>query len=166
MIWLFLSKNLLRIRNIYWRLVYMGYRRRFNLHHNFRFNGPGIEFYGEGKIVVGSHSYIGSLSTVQASLGNDISIGSHCSISHNVRLYTQSAQSDSDFRLGDGTPVRGPIHIGDGVWIGANVYIGPGRTIEENAVVGANSVVTRDIPRDEIWAGTPARKIRSKRRNL
>ena len=35
-------------------------------------------------------------------------------------------------------------------------------TIGENAVVGAGSVVTKDIPDGEIWAGTPAKFIKKK----
>src|SRR5690606_40914391 len=43
-------------------------------------------------------SYIGGLSTIQAAPGCTVSIGRHCSISHNVRIYTSSAAADSDFR--------------------------------------------------------------------
>ncbi len=32
-------------------------------------------------------------------------------------------------------------------------------TIGAGAVVGANSVVTRDVPPGEVWAGAPARKV-------
>lgn len=34
--------------------------------------------------------------------------------------------------------------------------------IGENAIVGAGSVVTKDIPDNEIWAGNPARFIRKR----
>jgi ABC-type lipoprotein release transport system permease subunit len=42
---------------------------------------------------------------------------------------------------------------------GMNAYV------KENiagAVIGANSVVTKDVPAYEIWAGIPARKIRDR----
>ena len=35
-----------------------------------------------------------------------------------------------------------------------------GVTIGENSVVGAGSVVTKDIPSGEVWAGNPAKFIR------
>lgn len=53
-----------------------------------------------------------------------------------------------------------PIHIKKGAWIGAHSIILKGVTIGEHSIVGAGSVVTKDIPNDEIWAGNPARFIR------
>jgi acetyltransferase-like isoleucine patch superfamily enzyme len=54
-----------------------------------------------------------------------------------------------------------PITIGRNVWLGAHVVVLPGVTIGDNAVVGAASVVTSSVPGAEIWAGVPARRIRS-----
>jgi len=34
-----------------------------------------------------------------------------------------------------------------------------GLTIGENALVGAGSVITKDVPAGETWAGVPAKKI-------
>lgn len=48
--------------------------------------------------------------------------------------------------------------VKEGVSIGANSTILPGITIHENATIGAGSVVTKDIPANEIWFGNPARK--------
>ncbi len=53
-----------------------------------------------------------------------------------------------------------PIHIGRGSWLGQNVVVMPGVTIGELAVIGANSVVTRDVPRQSVAVGSPARVIR------
>ena len=33
-------------------------------------------------------------------------------------------------------------------------------TVGENAIIGANSLVNCNIPKNEIWVGTPAKKIR------
>ena len=35
----------------------------------------------------------------------------------------------------------------------------PGVEIGENAIIGAQSVVTKDVPANVIFAGNPARKI-------
>ena len=37
-----------------------------------------------------------------------------------------------------------------------------GVTIGDGAIVGANAVVTKDIPAYEIWAGVPAKLIKSR----
>ena len=47
-----------------------------------------------------------------------------------------------------------------GASIGANSVIVPGVTIGEGAIVGAGSVVTKNVPRNTIVAGNPARIIR------
>ena len=44
-----------------------------------------------------------------------------------------------------------------GASIGANATILGGVTIGENALVGAGSVVTKNIPANEIWVGNPAK---------
>ena len=53
-----------------------------------------------------------------------------------------------------------PVHICRNAWIGAGATILPGVTVGENAVVGAASVVTKDVPAGEIWAGNPATRVR------
>lgn len=52
--------------------------------------------------------------------------------------------------------------IENDVWIGENVMIKPGVRIGNGAVIGMGSVVTKDIPDYEIWAGNPAKKIRDR----
>ena len=47
--------------------------------------------------------------------------------------------------------------IKKGASIGANATILAGITIGENALIGAGSVVTKDIPANEIWLGNPAK---------
>lgn len=50
-----------------------------------------------------------------------------------------------------------------GAAIGAACVVLPGITIGENATIGAGSVVTHDVPPNEIWAGNPARPVRFNR---
>ena len=45
--------------------------------------------------------------------------------------------------------------------IGANATILPGITIGENAMIGAGSVVLKDVPANTVWAGNPARQIKT-----
>jgi len=56
------------------------------------------------------------------------------------------------------------IEIGEDVWIGANCSIVDGVVIGSSAVIGIASVVTKDVPEFEIWAGNPARKIGHRRK--
>jgi acetyltransferase-like isoleucine patch superfamily enzyme len=49
--------------------------------------------------------------------------------------------------------------IKEGASIGANATIIAGNTIDEFAFVGAGAVVTKNIGRNEIWVGNPAKKV-------
>ena len=44
--------------------------------------------------------------------------------------------------------------------IGAGAIVLPGVTIGAGAMIGAGSVVTRDVPPGETWAGNPAKALR------
>lgn len=57
----------------------------------------------------------------------------------------------------------GSVKIGNNVFIGARTIICNSISIGDGAVVGAGSVVTKDIPENEIWAGNPAKFIRKRR---
>jgi maltose O-acetyltransferase len=48
------------------------------------------------------------------------------------------------------------------VWIGSNVFIKEGITIGNNVIIGANSVVTKNVPDNEIVGGIPAKHIKFK----
>lgn len=157
----YMAKILTIIDLIRWKIIYSNYREKYKLDSSFRFNGYHIQLYGNGSINTGQNSYIGELSTLQASEGYEIKIGNHCSISHNVRVYTQTTVADSDFSTSKESKY-GSVFFEDYCWVGANVFINPGITVGKNSVVGANSVVTKNIPPNEIWGGVPARLIRKK----
>jgi acetyltransferase-like isoleucine patch superfamily enzyme len=55
---------------------------------------------------------------------------------------------------------KGPVVIGNNVWIGESVVILPGVTIGENSIIGANSVVTRDVKENAVFAGIPAKLVK------
>jgi maltose O-acetyltransferase len=158
----YLGRILGKISDIYWILIYSKYRYLYCIDNTFKFNGVLIKFYGDGSINAGANSYIGELSTLQASKDYSINIGKFCSISHNVRVYTQSNLPDCDFSLQEHPQKYGNVTFENYCWVGANVFVCPGVTIGENSVIGANSVVTKNVPSFEIWGGVPAKLIRKK----
>lgn len=52
---------------------------------------------------------------------------------------------------------QGPVRICEDARVGANTVIMPNVTIGEHSIVGAGSVVTTNIPSNQVWVGTPAR---------
>ncbi|MBO7272274.1 MAG: acyltransferase [Bacteroidaceae bacterium] len=57
---------------------------------------------------------------------------------------------------------HGKIRIEDHVFLGAKTIISKPVTIGKGSIVGAGSVVTKDIPPYQIWAGNPARYIKDR----
>ncbi len=55
----------------------------------------------------------------------------------------------------------GRVHIKRNAWIGANATIMAGLTIGENSIVAAGAVVTKDVPKNTIVGGVPAKIIKS-----
>lgn len=143
---------------------YNRFRKKYNIDESFRFNGDNILFYGNGRIIIGSNSYMGWFSTIESGDNNKVQIGRDCMISHNVRIYTSSIDANGDWYIEKKVPKSGDVIIGNYVWIGANVFINPGVTIGDCSVIGANSVITSDVLPYTIVGGVPARLIKEKRK--
>lgn len=82
-------------------------------------------------------------------IGNDVFIGPNVTFTNDK--YPRSKQYPSDFQK---------ILIEDGASIGAGTIILGSITIGMNAMIGAGSIVTKDIPSNQLWVGTPARFVR------
>jgi acetyltransferase-like isoleucine patch superfamily enzyme len=100
--------------------------------------------------------------THRIEIGNDCLLGSGVYISdHNHGIYNGPGQSAPTEPPGDRKLLsNGAVIIGSNVWVGDNVVIVGPVTIGDGAVIGANSVVTKDIPRDVIAAGAPVRVLK------
>jgi len=65
-----------------------------------------------------------------------------------------------DCEICAGVVVCGEVVIGNGVRIGGNSWVKPLVVIGDGAIIGGGSVVTRDVPAHEVWAGNPARLMK------
>jgi maltose O-acetyltransferase len=139
------------------------YYHKYNISDSFKFNGNNIQLYGEGIIQLGNNSYIGDSCTIQSYKNCKVIIGDNCAISHNVRMYTMTYDSNQEFNNSNEKKIKtSDVVIGNGVWIGANVFINPGISIGDNSIIGANSVVTKNVKPNAIYGGVPAKFIRFK----
>ncbi|KYN80609.1 hypothetical protein ATY36_18015 [Vibrio cidicii] len=90
-----------------------------------------------------------------------VEIGNNVTISSNVTFLTH----DGSYSLVSEENRRyykfGRITIGNNVFVGANSTILPGVTIGDNVVIGTCSVVTKSVPSNTVYAGNPARFIKS-----
>ena len=67
-----------------------------------------------------------------------------------------------------GASIAGRVDIGNFVSIGTNATILPDIKIEDGAYIGAGSVVTKNVKKNEIVVGIPAKKsgVNSHKYNL
>ncbi len=88
-----------------------------------------------------------------------IKIGDHVRLTHNVNFITHdgSLWVVREMLSKHELDLLKPIIIGDNVFVGWNSTIMPGVKIGNNVIVGCNSTVTKDIPDNQVWAGTPAK---------
>lgn len=89
-----------------------------------------------------------------------VTIGDGALLGPGVQLLTATHPLRASERR-TGLELGKPIAIGEEAWLGGGAIVCPGVTIGDRAVVGAGSVVTRDVPRDTVVAGNPARVIRA-----
>ena len=128
---------------------------------------------------IGDNTIIGAFVEIQkgAHIGPNCKISSHTFIcegvtirdnvfvGHNVTFINDKLpratnaegkpQSEADWSVVP-TLVESDAAIGSGSTVLCGVTVGAGATI------GAGSVVTRDVPAGEIWAGNPARRLAAK----
>jgi acetyltransferase-like isoleucine patch superfamily enzyme len=100
-----------------------------------------------GKVSFGSEPYL-------IKLGNHVSITQSSFITHDGGVWVFREELPKiDFFA--------PITVGNNVFIGSNCIIMPGVNIGDNVVVGAGSIVTKSLESNGIYAGVPARKIKT-----
>jgi acetyltransferase-like isoleucine patch superfamily enzyme len=94
-----------------------------------------------------------------------VTIGDNCFIGHGVmfindnlpRAVTKTGELESEQ---DWANRFRETRVGSSVSIGSNATILGGVRIGDEAVIGAGSVVTKDVPAREVWAGNPAKFLR------
>lgn len=112
--------------------------------------------------VVSESSTVGHGSVLLAStvLTANVRVGAHVAVMPQVTL-THDDVIEDFATLASRSTLGGGARICRGAYIGAGAVIGEGRVIGELALVGMGAVVTRNVPAREVWAGVPARRMRS-----
>ncbi|APU10090.1 hypothetical protein A5M85_07275 [Cellulophaga lytica] len=120
----------------------------------------GVEILGYNNICIGNNCIIGPDSILNAS--QQILIGDYFLSGPQLVIYTAEHGI-----LNNGEPFifqpnnYSRVIIGDNVYLGARVMILKGVNIGDNVVVAAGSIVTSNIPSNQLWGGVPAKKIKN-----
>lgn len=125
----------------------LGFGKGSSIYHN---------AYVYSDVKVGENTWIGPFVLLDG--GGGMSIGSNCSISAGVQIYTHDtvkwAVSGGNLEY-----ERAPVEIGDCCYIGSQSVIAKGVKIGDHSVIGACSFVNRDIPPYTVAVGVPCRPI-------
>ncbi|WP_231744109.1 acyltransferase [Stieleria neptunia] len=129
---------------------------------------PGVLFkhdgiWSEGKsIIIGDRVFLGRF--VEFNIRESISIGDDALIASGCKFIDHDhGYSDTVKPMNIQEGREAAIVIEENVWLGVNVTVLKGVTIECGAIVAAGAVVTKSIPRLEIWGGVPACKLGERR---
>lgn len=112
-------------------------------------------------IFIGSFTYVGSLSCHIKSDSGSIEIGDGCLVANNVSIHTSDHHPIYELSTGSRVNPDKNVRIMRHVWIGGNVSIQKGVTISQDSVIGRGAIVTRDVDSNCVYAGVPARKVKS-----
>lgn len=184
-IWIIL---LTPFRNIYvhFKMWYWGVRlgKRIVFHGNIRLVNMNKMSIGNGtRFHSGYTNFVGGYQRTAIWVGQNavLTIGNNVGISNATIVTESSIVIEDEVFIGGGTKVYDndfhaidkesrlnkptvipslPIVIKRGAFIGGHSIILKGVIIGENSVIGASSLVVKNIPPNEIWAGVPARKIK------
>lgn len=102
--------------------------------------GDGAEIYNPAPISLGSHAIV--------SQGGYV-----CGATHDY--------DDPAFPL-----LAFTMHIGAYAWICARACVCPGANVGDGAILGLASVATRSLDPWSVYAGSPARKVKERRRDV
>jgi sugar O-acyltransferase (sialic acid O-acetyltransferase NeuD family) len=110
---------------------------------------------------IGSTCSIGEGSVVLAhvTLTADVVVGKHVAIMPQVVL-THDVRVGDYATLASGVRVGGAVRIGTGAYLASGVCVREGCRIGQWAMVGMGATVTKDVPQERVWFGSPARDVR------
>lgn len=162
-------KEIKKIRNLYLSKIKW---RKYTIGENFH-SGRGVFLWAKNNITIGDNFYIGKYSIIEC----DTIIGNHVIFANNVSLI---GRYDHNYQQ-TGVPIRlseqirdsnyqwkgldQKIIVEDDVWIGLGVIVLSGVKIGKGSIIAAGSVVTKDVESYSIYAGNPAKKIKSRFEN-
>ena len=121
----------------------------------------GARFSSRTKI--GDNSGIG----INCDLQGYIEIGADVMMGPEVAIYTFNHLTKCTEKpmMYQGFTTHSPVVIADDVWIGRRVIILPGVNVGKGSIIGAGSVVTKDVPEYTVFAGNPAKFIKSREKS-
>jgi UDP-3-O-[3-hydroxymyristoyl] glucosamine N-acyltransferase len=123
-------------------------------------DGTPLRFPHLGGVFIGDNVEVGSCTTIARGTLSDTVIEDNVKIDNLVHVAHNCVIRDGAFIIAC-AELSGGVTVGKNAWIAPNSCTHQKITIGENSLVGLGAVVTKDVPDRCVYAGNPAKKIRS-----
>ncbi|KGP64013.1 galactoside O-acetyltransferase [Legionella norrlandica] len=143
---------------------------QISIGNNVRIDDFCVFSAGDGGIYIGDYVHIAVGVTVIGA--GKITISSFCGLSSRVAIYSSSDDYSGLVMTNPTIPAQykrvahANVFLGKHVIIGSGSIILPGVTLENGVAVGALSLIAKDCSAFGIYAGSPAKRIKERSKNL
>lgn len=143
---------------------------RIRIGSNVRIDDFCVLSAGEGGVEISNYIHIAVYSSLIGA--GKITLSDFCNISSKVAIYSSNDDYSGEYMTNPTVPneftnvTHADVMLGKHVIIGSGSVVLPGVTLYEGAAVGALSLVTKDCDAFGVYIGSPAKKIKNRKRNL
>lgn len=144
--------------------------KKISIGNNVRIDDFAVLSAGEGGIQIGSYIHIAVYSSFIGA--GRITLKDFSNISSRVSIYSSNDDYSGEYMTNPMVPAELTnvtslsVTIGKHAIIGSGTVILPGLSIEDGVAVGALSLVTKNCDAFGVYIGTPAKKIKNRKRDL
>ena len=125
---------------------------------------------GDGGVTIGNYIHIAVYSSLIGA--GKIVLKDFCNISSRVAIYSSNDDYSGEFMTNTMVPKQytnvenSDVIIGEHVIVGSGTVILPGVTLEKGVAIGALSLVNKSCTEFGIYIGTPAKRIKERKRDI
>lgn len=144
--------------------------KNITIGNNTRIDDFAVLSAGEGGIEIGNYIHIAVYSSIIGA--GKVVLKDFSNVSSKVSIYSSNDDYSGEFMTNPMVPseftnvTHGAVTIGKHVIVGAGSVILPNVILEDGVAIGALSLVTKNCEEFGIYAGNPAKKIKSRKRDL
>jgi len=122
-----------------------------------------VRRYKRKGVIIGENTFISRKVFIDTHSGASVTIGNNCYITRNTIILNHTDTHVGGplglYRKYGSDRISKNVVIGNNVFVGVGSVIMPGIKIGDNAIVGAMSLVNKDVPKNTVYAGVPAKYI-------
>lgn len=143
---------------------------KIELGNNVRIDDFCVLSAGSGGILISNYVHIAVYSSLIGA--GKITLSDYCNISSRVSIYSSNDDYSGSYMTNPTLPeqftgvTHSDVYLEKHVIVGCGSVILPGITLEQGSAIGALSLVAKNCKAFGIYAGSPARHIRNRKRDL